>query len=381
MKNKILFLAVLLAAAAVAVVFLKKAHPPAAPVPEAAAPQPAAEIPAAPSAPSPAGPDLSENSLVDQKADVFNLQGEVMILKKGKDTWEPVVKGTVIENGDQIKTSENSFVEIHYDAFFLNTARIAANSLAEFLSIEPTRIYISNGAIYNDLGGLPEGSTYDVITPTAVGGVRSTTFMRSFDAATESDNTVVANGTVYVVPGADSLTKAADSDIINVKPDEALSFSQAQVASGEVKSLAPQPASAEARESLKAVMAETKQNAAAFAGEDVLQKGRDSWQALKSDTKKMAEIKAKNEIAMFHQRYEKNAAPHPAAPVVPAPTAAAAAQPVPAQAPAAQPAQTAAQAQAPAEQKAADVPTGPTKEEMAVQGDVYDPEGKAVKRQ
>lgn len=124
-------------------------------------------------------------SLEDHRATVFNVSGEVKILKKGSEEWLLVQKNMPLEQGDQILTGKDSFVEFAYDRHFLNIARIEQNTKAEFLSIEPTDLHLEDGTIFNALDGLAGGS-YQISTPTAVAGVRGTTFDFAYDAGSQT---------------------------------------------------------------------------------------------------------------------------------------------------------------------------------------------------
>ncbi len=376
MKSKIPLLLVLVAASAAAVIILntRKPAPEPMPVETAAAPVPAPEAPAVPKA----GP--KEGSLVDQKATVFNLQGTARILKKGNGKWEPVEVGTVIAAGDQIKTETDSIVEIHYDAYFLNVAKITPNSVAEFMSIEPTKIFVSSGSIYNSLEGLPEGTTYDVITPTAVGGVRSTVFERSFDPVTQSDQTVVLEGTVYLAAGVRDASKLSEDEIWLVHQDEQFGFSGEELSSGAVKNLKPEPLSADESAAARKIIAETKEHVKIFAGgEEAIQQAVESWQAVKSDPKKLAAVKAKMDINRFYERIEnKKDSSKPDSSVSPAAIAAGTA---PAAAAAAAEAAPAVNTTPVTLEKKADEVVDPSRNKgtMAVHADVYEQDGTPVK--
>jgi len=121
-----------------------------------------------------AGVSASGLSLVDHKAVVVDFQGNVRILKPGTPQWVPVEKNMLIEEGDQIQTSEASRIDIAYDSDFLNIARIEQKTKAEFRLIEPTDLYMEDGTIFSALDGLPAGVNYQVSTPTAVAAVRGT---------------------------------------------------------------------------------------------------------------------------------------------------------------------------------------------------------------
>ncbi len=125
-------------------------------------------------------------SAQDHLAKIFKVQGEVKVLKKNGSDWQSAKKNRVLEAGDQIITGKKSYVEIVYDDYFLNIARIDENTKAEFLSIEPTNLHLGDGSIFSALDGLAPQSQYQVSTPTAVAGVRGTYFDVMYQA--ESGN-------------------------------------------------------------------------------------------------------------------------------------------------------------------------------------------------
>lgn len=358
------------------------------PVQEPAAVSPAAAPVQAEAAPKEPVPEVksAENSLVDQAAQVYHLEGAARILKKGAENWEPLQVGTVINAGDQVKTEADGLVEIHYDSFFLNIAKITPNSLAEFMSIEPTKIFVSSGAIYSSLEGLPEGSTYDVITPTAVGGVRSTVFVRSYDPSTQTDQTIVLEGTVYLAAGTQDASKAAEADIMLIHKDEQFDFTGEELSSGTLKERSVEPMSSEQNLTMRQMFSEAKQRAEVFAGgAQSLSEAHSTWENIKSDPKKLAAVKAKMEISRFYQRIEekketlaRESAPSPA--LIPAGK--------PAQASSGASSEGGTAAQAPDAETLAEDTVNPIleghngeNEEMAVAGDVYDMEGNPIRKE
>ena len=381
MINKIVFSVALLAAAGGAVYFLKFHESPMIEEPsEVVAVE--AQTEAVPE-PTPSQQVSKEDSLVDQQAEVFHVVGGARILKKGNATWAPVSVGTVIGAGDQVKTDEDALVEIHYDAFFLNTAKITGNSLAEFVSIEPTKIFVSSGAIYSSLEGLPEGSTYDVITPTAVGGVRSTVFVRSYDPSTQSDQTVVLEGTVYLAAGAQDIASIPESELRLIHKDEQFAFTGEELSAGTVAALEQKPLSLEEQAEAHRLFAETKERVVLFAGgSQAVQEAREAWREIKQDPRKIASLKAKMEITRFHQRIEEKKEALTQKPV-PSPAAAAASlKPVPAHAeemPMGESSQVKAEMVTLTEPPANLTEEG-LDETMAVKGDVYDTDGNSIKK-
>lgn len=125
----------------------------------------------------------ADPGLEDHRAQVFEAEGDVRILKKGSEDWQKALKDMIIEEGDKIVTGEKSHVDIAYDPYFLNIVRIEEKTKGEFRSIEPTQLFLEDGTLFSALDGLA-GKTYQISTPTAVAGVRGTTFDISFEAKT-----------------------------------------------------------------------------------------------------------------------------------------------------------------------------------------------------
>lgn len=203
-------------------------------------------------------------SLADHQAMVFNLEGEVYLLQEGASQWVPLQQGDIIHEGDQIRTGKASFVEIAYDDFYLNLARIGADTLAEFRAIEPTDVYLSDGGIFNDLEGLPSGATYEVATPTSVAGVRGTKFYRAFDAATATDTTICTRGAVEVF----LLDKTGDliPEGIKVAAGNALEMTADQVREKRRETITPRPMN-EGDKQLMAKVTQIESNADHFLGD------------------------------------------------------------------------------------------------------------------
>lgn len=120
----------------------------------------------------------------DHQARIFQVRGEVRILKKASEEWVSAAEDMLLEVGDQVLTGKGSFIDIAYDSYFLNLARIDENTKAEFLNIEPTIVRLEDGTVFSALDGLKPGDRYEIATPTAVAGVRGTHFLVSYVAQT-----------------------------------------------------------------------------------------------------------------------------------------------------------------------------------------------------
>lgn len=122
----------------------------------------------------------------DHKAKIYNISGDVRVLKKGTGLWLPAQKWMSFEAGDKFRTGPDSYIELVYDDAYLNIARIDEKTLGEFRSIEPTDLFLSDGSVFNALDGLK--NSYQISTPVAVAAVRGTHFDVSYIAATGDFN-------------------------------------------------------------------------------------------------------------------------------------------------------------------------------------------------
>jgi signal transduction histidine kinase len=162
------------------------------------------------------------DTFADGKAVISSVTGTVKILRSGTDEWVAIVEGNVLEEGDQIRTDSESSVDIVYDSSSLNTARIDENTIAEFRGLEPTFVYLADGSIFNSLEALPEGQDYEVATDTAVNAIRGTKFLRTFEAANQTDSTAVTDGSVESFSVLSDGTKSEES--VFIQKDNALTL-------------------------------------------------------------------------------------------------------------------------------------------------------------
>ncbi|MBI4430312.1 MAG: FecR domain-containing protein [Candidatus Omnitrophica bacterium] len=155
------------------------------------------------------------DSLIDHVAVVSHISGNVRILRSGSNEWTDALENDSVSEGDRIKTDSGASVDIVYDDSALNVVQIEENTLAEFRGIEPTHLYLADGSIFNTLDALPEGQTYEVATDTAVNAIRGTEFLRTFNAADQTDSTVVGRGSVESFSIALDGTRSTESVVIN----------------------------------------------------------------------------------------------------------------------------------------------------------------------
>lgn len=247
------------------------------------------------------------DTLIDHKAAVFHVIGDSKIQKKGSGEWVPLKPGDPIEEKDRIQTGKDAFVEINYDEFFLNTARVGGESLAEFYTIEPTQVYLRYGEIYNTLDGLPKDMRYDVGTNLAVAAIRGTRFVRKYDKAYFADTTLVSSGVVRVNVGEPGGSNIPPLKTFDVQPNQALTFNQDEIKSGNAGKLEVKELSLEEMDQMNNIFGQVESDLAeASGGATQLAEAREKWQALLGDKKEMEAFEAKSEIANFSKQYDQN---------------------------------------------------------------------------
>ncbi|MSR78300.1 MAG: hypothetical protein EXS63_08790 [Candidatus Omnitrophica bacterium] len=234
-----------------------------------------------------------ELSMIDHKALVYLVRGTVQILKKDATVWAKLSIGDIISEGDQIKTGKDSLVELYYDKFHLNHARIDAGTFASFDSIEPTSINMMEGNLFNMLGGIPKGSAYEISTPKAVASVRGTRFSLGYDPANQTEKTSVLNGTVQVLPYVDAEKRISAEKYSVVNAEEALDVNHDPLHSDKADQSKPHKMESTEKEALEKSMEDAKTNLiVATGGTEEYGKSLQAWARVMDDDEKISMIKA-----------------------------------------------------------------------------------------
>ncbi len=233
-----------------------------------------------------------DQSLIDHQATVLSIEGTAQILKKSFPSWQELKAGARVDQGDQIKTSENSAVNIQYDLFMQNHCRISANTIAEFKSIEPTQVNLVDGTIFNMLNGLPAGSPYEVTSPTVVASVRGTVFVSSYNPVKSTESFSVAEGEVRVYPLKEdhltpqktrgvSVRKLETIEVDFSNPEKGISINAPRIMDPSEVLLI--------QEMQDALQAEIEKHSG---GEATLHALKEEWQLTKNDLQKMEAIRS-----------------------------------------------------------------------------------------
>ncbi|MFC1704163.1 FecR domain-containing protein [Candidatus Omnitrophota bacterium] len=114
-------------------------------------------------------------------AKVLSVKGDVLVKGPSDADWVAAVEGMSLEQGATIKTGENSSCEIVLDEDADNIIGIKENS---FLDLEnKQKINLAKGRIFS-LIQIEGDSTFEVHTPTAIGGARGTGWATESKACT-----------------------------------------------------------------------------------------------------------------------------------------------------------------------------------------------------
>ncbi len=126
------------------------------------------------------------------------LQGNTFLQRQGQALWEPIAKPTSVEEGDQIRTSNESlaFVILPDD----HRVAVAADSylVLSKMGTDETQLYLKAGNIRNKVRHLRLGQAYSVQTPTLVVAVRGTDFSVAEMAQAQKSQVRVFEGFVDV---------------------------------------------------------------------------------------------------------------------------------------------------------------------------------------
>lgn len=113
-------------------------------------------------------------------AEIIFIEGSVQVQSSGAAEWKTAEKGMTVEIGDSIRTARHSRADIALDAEKLNTIRIEQKTLVVLNSESAEsidRCDLSRGRVYANMEGLKAGLGFEVTTPSAVAGVRGSSYM------------------------------------------------------------------------------------------------------------------------------------------------------------------------------------------------------------
>jgi hypothetical protein len=136
---------------------------------------------------------------IAQRNEAFYVSGYVSHKKADDKQWSVLMADSEISDGDSVKTSKSSGVDIKFGKDMKNIVSASEDTSLEFNKISRSgdkAIKLHQGTLLSDLKDLDSESRFEVRTPTAVCGVLGT----SFETQAGDDRTVlkVYEGTVRV---------------------------------------------------------------------------------------------------------------------------------------------------------------------------------------
>ncbi len=110
-------------------------------------------------------------------AKVIYVEGSVSSKASVDDDWTSIEVGMLLAEGTIVKAEAASSCEVAFDGSLDNVIGIKENT--EIVLESPIKLYLSKGRVFT-LINLDEGSTFEVHTPTAIGGARGTGWLTDF---------------------------------------------------------------------------------------------------------------------------------------------------------------------------------------------------------
>jgi len=111
--------------------------------------------------------------------------------------YERVRPGIVLREGEYLKTSENSNATLEIGEDLIKVEEATAIKL-KFVDTGGTALSVLSGAILTQVSKLTEGGVFNVNSPSAVAGVRGTSFRFSYNRKTTEGSVIVSDGIVEV---------------------------------------------------------------------------------------------------------------------------------------------------------------------------------------
>ena len=142
---------------------------------------------------------------VSRAAQLINVEGSVQVQSPGDNEWKKAENGMQVNIGDSIRTARRSKADIALDAEKKNTIALGEKTLVVLNSASADtidRLDLSRGRVYSNMEGIKSGLSFEVNTPSAVAGVRGSSYM--VYAERDEDEVSAYKDTVFI--------KAFDAD-------------------------------------------------------------------------------------------------------------------------------------------------------------------------
>ena len=128
--------------------------------------------------------------------EVTEVSGKSIMLLEGEEEWQHLQGDTFLLPGDKVKTEADSSAEFAFDEDGENAVRLEALTEVEVILEKDEKISLITGEVFSIIDNLPEGSAFEIRTPTAVCGARGTDWVTKFDGSETQVESVT--GDTYV---------------------------------------------------------------------------------------------------------------------------------------------------------------------------------------
>lgn len=150
------------------------------------------------------------NSYSAEAARIKSIEGKISIMRAGADKWRDAKVNTVLNQGDQLYTREESFAEVIYTTGAVlrmdENTKIVIDEITEKGHKTSTPI----GNIWVNMRKLlSKKSEFELRSPTATAAIRGTVFQMNTDEDTTTDVSVY-KGKVAVGPGSKNVEKGEE---------------------------------------------------------------------------------------------------------------------------------------------------------------------------
>jgi hypothetical protein len=117
---------------------------------------------------------LGTNCLFAQEVEIVDIKGQVFVKKKATLTWQRARLHMLLRKSAEVKTASDSECTLAFDGELNSLLTLKENSRLKISRIASPRITLPEGRIFALLEQLGEVDNFEVVTPSAVAGVRGT---------------------------------------------------------------------------------------------------------------------------------------------------------------------------------------------------------------
>lgn len=115
------------------------------------------------------------------QVEIIFSSGAVEVDPTGQEGFQMAQEGMLLSSGAVIRTLAGGYAELGFDETDQNIVRVEANTTAVVLVQNNEKLQLLKGEVFAIIHQLPNGSSFEIRTPTAVVGARGTEWVTRFD--------------------------------------------------------------------------------------------------------------------------------------------------------------------------------------------------------